>query len=384
MNTHDLVGPVAADILAQADRAERERQLPGPLMDRLVEAGLFSIYTPRQFGGLGLELPEALAVVEEVSRLDGSTGWTVALGFSNEFFTSVLEDEYAARIFQHGSALIASAPGFAVQARPVGDGYTVTGQWQFASGAPNAAWAAVAAPLFDGEAPRMGPEGPAMVIAFVPLSQLEIVDTWHVTGLRATGSHDLRANGVFVPAGFAGDFAMPAGPLPRRDSVLARIPFTTILAVAQSPAVCLGIARRAIDEFRELARAKERPPAPRLSDQVQAQAGLARAEALVSSARSYWYETVRELWTTAKAAGDISLDLRTRVRLASLTVAENCAEAVDRLFRLSGTTAIFQSSPIERCWRDVHTAAQHFQVQDGRWETAGRILFGLEPNSPII
>ena len=82
--------------------------------------------------------------------------------------------------------------------------------------------------------------------------------------------------------------------------------------------------------------------------------------------------------------GQVSLDDRASVRLASLTAAENSLAIVDSLYRLAGSTGIFQSSLPERCWRDVHTAAQHVQVQDGRWETAGRVLFGLDPANPFV
>jgi alkylation response protein AidB-like acyl-CoA dehydrogenase len=177
---------------------------------------------------------------------------------------------------------------------------------------------------------------------------------------------------------------MPAGPRLVRDSRLAHIPFMTALTIAQSPPVCLGIARHAIDEFRALALQKERPFAPRLSEQVQAQVGLARAEALLRSARSYWYESVECLWSTVTSGGEVSLEDRTSVRLASLTAAENSLAVADSLYRLAGSTAIFQSSLLERCWRDVHTAAQHMQVQQGRWETAGRVLFGLDPVTPFV
>jgi indole-3-acetate monooxygenase len=384
MHPDDLIAPVADHIRAAAGDAEAQRQLPPQLMGRLTEAGLFSIYTPRQFGGLELPLPTALRVVEGVSALDGSTGWTVALGFANDLFTSSLEDAQAARLFRNGSALIAGAPGFAVRAEPVDGGFKLTGQWQFCSGAPNASWMSVAAPIVEGGQPRMGAHGPEMIFAFLRPEDVEIVDTWHVTGLRATGSHDLRVDGVFVPAEMAGAFGIPAGPRPRRASVLARIPFLTALAIAQSPSVCLGIARHAIDEFRDLARAKERPFSPLLSEQVQAQAGLARAEALLRAARAYWYEAVEGIWGIAKEERPIGMEDRTSVRLAALIAAEHSCEAVDIVHRLSGSTGIFQASSLERCWRDVHTAAQHMQVQDGRWETAGRVLFGLEPNSPFI
>jgi alkylation response protein AidB-like acyl-CoA dehydrogenase len=384
MDPQDLVAPVADDILSMADEVEAERRLPDRLMERLTQAGLFSIYTPRQFGGLELPLPTAIRVVEEVSRLDGSTGWTVALGFANALFTSVLPDQSAARVLRNGSALIAGAPGPMVRAQAVDGGYRLTGQWSFCSGAPNADWQSVAAPVFDGEAPRMGEHGPEMVMAFMPPGDVEIVDTWHVSGLRGTGSHDLRVNGLFVPAEMTGPFSLPNGPRPMRPSAITRIPLFTAVTIAQSPAACLGIARRAIDEFKELAIGKERPFALRLSEQVQAHVGLARAEALVRSARSYWYETVGQLWHLVSGGGEVSPGDRIEVRLAALTAAENSTEAVDIVWRLGGSTSIFQSSPLERCWRDVHAAAQHVQVQDGRWETAGRVLFGLEPQSMFV
>jgi indole-3-acetate monooxygenase len=93
---------------------------------------------------------------------------------------------------------------------------------------------------------------------------------------------------------------------------------------------------------------------------------------------------VHRLWSTVVSGAEVSLEERVGVRLASLTAAENSLAVVDSLYRLAGSSAIFQSSVLERCWRDVHTAAQHTQVQDGRWETAGRVLFGLDPASPLV
>lgn len=107
MTAHSTVAPVAEEILRHADATETERRLPDALMAGLKEAGLFSIYTPKQFGGMGLLLVEALSAVEEVARYDGSTGWAVASGFGNDIFTSVLSDEAAAKILGSGSALIA-------------------------------------------------------------------------------------------------------------------------------------------------------------------------------------------------------------------------------------------------------------------------------------
>lgn len=382
----ERVAPVAEEIRRTAAQAEAERRLPNDLMARLKEAGLFAIYTPEAFGGLDLPLPDALRVVEEVSRHDGSTGWTVGLGFANGYFTSLLSEEGAKRVLGNGSVLIAGAPAFGVRAVRVEGGYRLSGRWSYNSGAPNADWMSALAPVFDGDAPCLAEHGQSeMVFAFIPPADVRIVDTWYVTGLRASGTQDLHVEDVFVPDALTGAFAVPGGPQPTRACTLANIPFFSLLGVVQSPPVCLGLARRAVEEFRALALTKQGAfGAPRLCEQVQAQAGLARAEALLRSARSYWYESVEALWEDVVQARTLSLEDRTAVRLASLTAVENSVAAADLLYRLAGTSAIFQSSPLERCWRDLHTAAQHMQVQDGRWETAGRVLFGLDPASPLV
>lgn len=157
------------------------------------------------------------------------------------------------------------------------------------------------------------------------------------------------------------------------------------LGRAPEPGIALlWLADGTIEEFKRLALTKESAFGPRLIEQPQAHAGLARSEALVRSARTYWYENVATVWNTAACGKTPSQQELTEMRLATLMVVENCLAAADLVYRLAGTSAVFQSSPLERCWRDVHTAAQHFQVQVGRWETAGRALLGLDPDSPVL
>jgi alkylation response protein AidB-like acyl-CoA dehydrogenase len=379
---------VADQIRRTAAEAEAMRRLPDEFMRRLKDTGLFSIYTPQAFGGLELPLPQALRVVEEVARHDGSTAWLVALGLANAVFTAMLPQASATRVLGDGAALIPAAPAFGVRAVPVEGGYRLTGRWGYNSGAPNADWIAAPVTIFDGDQPRMGDGGAEAVFAFLPPSAVEIIDTWYVTGLRATGTQDLRVDNVFVAEDMVGHATMgPGGPVlrTRRDTVIARIPFFTLAGLAQVPPVVLGLARRAIEEFRHLAQSKQSAfGGPRLAEQVQAQVALARAEALLRAARTYWYHEVETLWDAAVHQCPLSLADRAAQRIASLLTTDHCLAVVDLLFQQAGSSAIFQSSPLERCFRDVHTAAQHFQVQAGRWETTGRILMGLEPGSPLL
>jgi alkylation response protein AidB-like acyl-CoA dehydrogenase len=380
----DLVAPVIDGIRMLAPQAEAARRLPEELVSCLKRAGLLSIYTPREFGGLELPLPDALRTVEEVARHDGSTGWIVALGVANSLFTSVLSKASAARVLGDGAVLIAGAPAFGVRAQRVDGGYRLTGRWSYNSGAPNADWIVAAAPIFDDDTPRMSPRGPEMVLSFIRPPDAQIIDTWYVTGLRASGTQDLYVEDLFVPDEMTGGFSMPAGPRAVRDSAITRLPFLSLFGLVQAPPVCLGLARRAIDEFKHIAVSKQDMFGTRLSEKVQAHVGLARAEALVRSARAYWYSEVEATWTAALDDVPLSLEDRAAARIASLVAVEQSVAAADLLYRLAGSSAIFQSSPLERCWRDIHTAAQHMQVQDGRWETAGRVLMGLDPGSPLL
>jgi alkylation response protein AidB-like acyl-CoA dehydrogenase len=384
LHVDQLVAPVADKIRRLAPLAESKRRLPDELVDDLKQAGLFSIYTPKAFGGLELPLPEALRVVEEIARHDGSTGWTVALGVVNTLFTSALTEASALRVLGNGPVLIAGAPAFGVRAQRVEGGYRLTGKWSYNSGAPNADWIAAPAPILDGDVPRMGPYGPEMVMYFVPASDVEIVDTWYVTGLRASGTQDLYVEDLFVADEMTGGFSMQAGPYALRQSPITRLPFLTLFGIIQSPPVCLGLARRAIDEFKTIALSKQDMFGARLSEKVQAQTGLARAEGLLGSVRTYWYAAVEAAWNAAVLGCELSLEDRAGLRIASLMAVEQGVAAADLLYRLAGTSSIFQSAALERCWRDIHTAAQHVQVQDSRWETAGRVLMGLDPNSPLL
>src|ERR1051326_7677205 len=136
--------------------------------------------------------------------------------------------------------------------------------------------------------PRIGPGEAEAIFAFIPPSAVEIIDTWYVTGLRATGTQDLRVDAVFVPEHMVGHATMGAH----------RAGF------AQVPPVVLGLARRAIEEFTQLAQTKQSAfGRPRLAEQVQAQTGVARAEALVRAARTYWYNELETLWYEAVQIG---------------------------------------------------------------------------------
>jgi alkylation response protein AidB-like acyl-CoA dehydrogenase len=202
----------------------------------------------------------------------------------------------------------------------------------------------------------------------------EILDTWHTGGLRGTGSHDWQVSDLFVPEAQSfpvlRDGPIEPGALYIKDFAAYAGPRVAVVA--------LGIARDAIDAFTALA--TEKTPVlgtSSLVTQHTTHERVGRAEALLRSGRALLYETVRELPYSPTWSEELSDDLRASIRLASTHAAQSAAEAVDLMFNAAGTTSIYESSRLERCFRDVHVVTQHIAVATSNIEMVGQYLLGL-------
>jgi alkylation response protein AidB-like acyl-CoA dehydrogenase len=217
--------------------------------------------------------------------------------------------------------------------------------------------------------------------AFVPARSAVIEDTWHAMGLCGTGSHHLTLSGVQVPPEqIAAPFFEPA----RHDGPLWKIPLVTLAAMFLA-AVPLGIARRALDEFTAVAVRKVRGPAAQsIGHDADAQCQLARAEAALASARSFLFDTIASVWATACQGDEPSLHQRALILLAANQTVRAATEAVDRLFRLAGAEAVFTHHPLQRCFRDIHTAGQHILFSSSRDQAFAKVRLGIDQPTYLI
>lgn len=374
---------LAPAITARSGEVESRRRLPADLAATLADAGIFRAWVPRVYGGGELDPGEGLRVIEEVARADGSVGWCVMIGMATGVVAAMLPEAAARESYGSDPRLItggAIAP--TGKAHRSEGGYRLSGRWQWGSGIENCGWITANARLFDGEAPLVTENGaPVTRMMLVPAEQVEILDTWDTAGLRGTGSHDFQITDVYVPA--ERTLALGAGPLVV-DTPLYRFPYMGLLAAGVS-AVPLGIARRAIDEFTALAATKT--PAwesKTLAQSPRVQSRVAEAEALVRSSRAFLFESVEAAWAVACAGGRIPLAVRRDLRLAAATVARQCAEAVDLMYNAGGGSSVHTSSPLGRCFRDVHAATQHIMVNPTVLEQAGRLYLGAGEASPLF
>jgi len=355
------------------DEAEGERRISEAALAALESEGFFKFWLPREQGGTELELVPYLMAVEEISRIDSAAGWIFANGATAAAQAALLPEPVAREVFQ-GSAFTAGSVMPRGKATQEPGGLRVSGRWPLVSGCHHANWIFVNTIVFDGDAPRISPEGmPDFRLACLPAAQAKILDTWYSTGMRGTGSADVVVEDVFVPQErMFGLFTAQS----RIDRPLFRLrveqQFLTALAN-----VGLGIARAAIDSF--VAVAKEKTPTlsqTPLGSRPTVHGEVARAEALYQSARAYLHEVARQMWDEVSAGTPISEETEARRRLACVNAAEACERVVDSMFRLAGTSAIYAGHPLDRCLRDIHTVNQHLAVSPVWWEKTGQFYFG--------
>jgi alkylation response protein AidB-like acyl-CoA dehydrogenase len=212
-------------------------------------------------------------------------------------------------------------------------------------------------------------------LLFVPADQCRIHDTWRVSGLRGTGSHDYSMKNVRVPAAYSIDLLADRPTRPEPLYAFPVIPFVEA-AVAAVP---IGIARAALDAFKDLAKTKRSSSSRRpLRRDPTAQRELGQAELHVRSAEALLFTAVDDMWRTVTAGRRPSVEQRALLRAGCVNAGVSAAEAVDIVYRLGGSASILEGDRIERCFRDVHTATQHGALAPRTLELVGQARLGVD------
>jgi len=354
-----------------ADDIERERRLPDALVARLRDGGLLRAGAPAEVDALELAPGEALRCAEEVARGDASAGWCVGIAVTSSLLAAYLPEEGREELFGGGRGVASGVWAPVGRGRTVDGAVVVSGRWAFCSGISHADV------MFAG---CMVDDRPAPSIMAFRTSELDVLDTWSTLGLRGTGSHDAVADEVHVPA----DRVLSIFDGPRLDRPLYRFPIFGFFALSIS-AAALGNARTAIDELVELAGAKKGLGARRtLAERPATQAAVAAAEASLDAARALYYGAIEDAWRAAQGPEPVGVDLRTRLRLAATHAVRTSADVVRAMYDLAGGTAIYDGSPLQRRFRDAHTATAHFQVNAASRELPGRILLGQPADASML
>lgn len=353
-----------------AARSENERTLAPPVAEALAVSPIPSMLVPATLGGGERPPREMVAALDLIAQGDASSAWCAMVAATSGLVSAYVDPDFAREAFAPPSV---GGGVYAPMGRATLDGpdYILTGRWPFASGCRHAT-TLMGGAMIAGDG---GPEVKAMVFS---ASEAEIHDTWETTGLRATGSHDIEVTDIRVPAGNAASLTSDR---PRHEGALYAFPAFGLLALGIA-GVAMGIAAGAIDDLVVLASQKKPGGSKRtLAERPRTQESVARAVALVGSARAWVDEAIGKAWDAASESGEIPVVARGKLRLAATHAAHASAEAVDLMFEAGGGTAIYERSPLERRFRDIHTAKAHMMVSPASLELAGRIRLGLETDT---
>ena len=371
---------MAPGLSARSDEIAASRELPADISSAFAEAGFYHLLVPTDLGGAEAHPGELVSMLEILSAADGSAGWCAMISSLTGLLAASLSEAHAREIYGTFGVNTCGVVAPRGRADVVDGGYRVSGRWPFASGCTNADWVCGGAIVYEGDAPREASPGqPESHLMLFPIGDVQIHDTWHVAGLEGTGSHDIEVADVFVPEGRSVRLDRP----PRIDRPLYRLPLLGVLAIGLS-AVALGIGRRALDEFRELAQSKrptgsERPLAARAAAQEDA----ALAAAQLRAGRAYIDAAVAEAWQEAETGPVTTLEQRANLRLAAAYATRVSADAVDRLYTAAGGSSPYLASALQRCFRDIHVVTQHAMVARPIFEATGRVVLGNDPRRPL-
>jgi indole-3-acetate monooxygenase len=372
----EAVAPVLAEHATQSEKLAR---LDDPTVAALHKTRLFRFICPRELGGDDADPLTQLEVFEALARIDGSAGWGAGiLGGTSAIAGAFLPSGTAQRIFAERIPLMAGMIAPRGQAKPVDGGYRVKGRWAFGSGIHHADWV-VAGALLRGQTL---PAGIRMVV--LPRDQVVIHDNWQVAGLKGSGSCDYSIENVLVP----NDMTFPLVDAMLGNAVTGGAALRVGMPALVMPfhmGIALGIARRALDEITQQAIEKGRgfPPSP-LPTHPHFQLALGKAELELASARALALQVLSSLWQEARAGRVPQPPRQAEVRAAATYITEVTQRVVTVAFQAAGGGALFDTNPLQRCFRDIYAAGQHFMMSQSSYRALGQFKLEQPDANPML
>ncbi|GHJ44221.1 acyl-CoA dehydrogenase [Catellatospora sp. TT07R-123] len=385
---HDALVAQAAGLVpliaGHAAWSDENRRLHEEVVEAVTASGILRMRAPQRYGGHQVDLRTVKDVITQIGRGDGSAAWTVSVWTICSWLVGLFPDEAQDEVFANPDARVCGLLSPGGMGTPVDGGLLVNGRWPFNSGSLQSHWNSliVVAPMPDGQ---MAP-----VMALAPMSDLQIIDDWHTSGLRGTGSVTTVAQDLFIPQ----HRILPMGPVLHEiyaskhnaDVPVYRTPMLLTAATTTAGSV-LGLAAAAREAFFErlpdrkitYTSYESQREAPLTHLQV-AEATLRLDEAEFHGDRAAGTldakSTAGEAWTTVE---------RARVRADLGRMVELAKGSIDVLKNASGASSIYQSGPLQRISRDIEALSLHAILHpDTNYELYGRVLAGFEPNTLYI
>jgi len=383
---HQQLINVARKILPELSERSGEidalRQIPQDLADKMAAEGFYRICTPAQLGGLAQDPNTLYEICETLASANGSAGWCIFIGSTSQYLLGALaqkqQHEMMTDINVITSGVFADMGTALYEERDNKPGFLINGHWRWGSGCRNAAWISGGIHEIDGNGDAHQSTDSVLTRVFFKPEEIEILDNWHVSGMRGSGSSDYRVENIWVPAL---RMASSIEQTELRHLPIYRYPKFALLALPIG-AITLGMARASINEVIKIANQKTPQGSRRtLAHRPGLHRDIGVADSKLSAAREYLYALSEEVWQHCQTK-EPTVQQRQKLRAANVHAVNTAVDVIDKMYTLVGGTSVFETSCLQQHFRDVHVATQHMMVGEPVMELAGRVLLGLDDVAP--
>lgn len=345
-------------IRKEASEAEIRRSITQPVLALLYEQKWLQIMEPTTCNGLQWPLPKIVHLLEELAYADGNTGWCVNLGAGANLFSGYLEEQTAQSVFSSSKVWCAGSGATSGKARPVKGGWQLSGKWKYASGSAHATHFTANALLLDDKGDAVLSNGKAVFRSFIfPAAQVEILDTWHTTGLKATSSNDFQVNEILVAEEQTFTLLHPSS---FAQAPIFQFPFDT-LAVVNMACMLTGMGLHFFELFENLMENKKPMHSlTRLREINIVQNEYQICKKGFATSREEFYQALETVWKYYEN-GEQAPDARLHQLAQKAIAGANSAKfLVTQLFPFCGMNIIYENSDLNKVWRDISVAGQHY------------------------
>ena len=378
MPTTSALDGVLGLVAARSASAAQNRRLDDDVVAAIAHAGIGRTLLPVELGGRGIPPGDLVEAVAQVAAVDGSTGWCTGITAACNLFGGYVSEDAAREMYVDpdvGLAGMFATAGVVTKRARLDGGIdaTLTGRWPFTSNCLHSRWIGVGALIQDDEG-----TDPIPRMVFLPSEDLVIEDTWDSAGLRATGSHHVRADNTPVDLARSCTFFDRAW----ADGPLWRMPMFSVFGPVLVAAP-LGIARGAVDEvFDMIRKADGKAMRGNLIDDPVGMAELVAADASLRASYAGIMSALDEVWAIAVSGQQTSRSVQARVLLAVHHAIDTSVDTVSTAHRLCGGGAAYSGHRLLTALHDVHTARQHFLFAHQHRASLARIAAGTDETFP--
>ncbi|WP_241481589.1 acyl-CoA dehydrogenase family protein [Mesobacillus campisalis] len=368
---------------AHALQADVDAKLPDIVIEKIKEAGFHKLLRPKTYGGQDLDYYTFGDIIRTVANYSVPAAWITYFAIIHETWPAYLPKKGRDELYNSGSLMAdVFAPVGKVTDDEDGEGYRISGTWNFCSGVFWCDWIALGAihKMRDGSEPELS-------LFIVHKKDTEIIENWDTIGLRGTGSNAVKVEDVYVPAHYVFPLSRvvkgatsPDGSY-EDDYQIFNVPYLAFFLSGFSQ-IAIGGLERLVSDYKEKTKSRVRIYNNNTNekDAGSAQRTLGEITTQLNSLKAIGQQYMDKLHHYQDHSIRV-LEEEEREQLFAIRghVAKTAAETATRIIITLGGNSLYRGQHTERFVRDLLAVAAHpTHLYEDAMVGYGKSILGLD------